>query len=262
MAITLPFEPIEILPDIRAIAIEAGERIMEVYESEFDIRRKDDHSPVTDADQAADLVILNSLKALTPKIPIITEEQVDAGNIPDISGGVFWLVDPLDGTKEFIRKNGEFTVNIALIVDSRPILGVVHAPALDITYQAAYPEPTTVERDGGLPEVIEARMPPPGGVVVVSSRSHANNEALSNFLTGVKVKDRITAGSSLKFCMIAEGKADLYPRFGRTMEWDVAAAHAVLLGASGEVELFDGGPMTYGKPGFENPHFIARGQED
>ncbi|MRG72694.1 3'(2'),5'-bisphosphate nucleotidase CysQ [Alphaproteobacteria bacterium HT1-32] len=259
---TLPFQPVDILADIRAIAIEAGDRIMEVYESEFDVRSKDDHSPVTDADHAADIVILKSLQALTPRIPIVTEEQVDAGNIPDISGGVFWLVDPLDGTKEFIRRNGEFTVNIALIADRRPVLGVVHAPALDVTYQAAFPAPSTVERDGGLPEVIEARMPPRGGLTVVSSRSHANNEALSNFLTGVKVKQRMTAGSSLKFCMIAEGKADLYPRFGRTMEWDVAAAHAVLLGASGDVELFEGGPMIYGKPGFENPHFIARGQQD
>jgi 3'(2'), 5'-bisphosphate nucleotidase len=240
-------------------ARKAGAAIMEIYHSDFAVDTKDDKSPVTAADAAGEKIILADLLALTPDLPVVAEESAAAGVIPDISGGIFWLVDPLDGTKEFIKRNGEFTVNIGLIVHGRPLLGVVYAPVLDILYLGWGPGTCLREKEG-LRQAIQCRVPGADGVVVLASRSHATSEALQEYLKGTTVASITNAGSSLKFCRLAEGDADLYPRFGPTCEWDTAAAHAVLLAAGGDVVQTDGAPFEYGKaPTFLNPSFIAKG---
>jgi 3'(2'), 5'-bisphosphate nucleotidase len=190
----------------------------------------------------------------------VAEEAVARGGTPPVPAGRFWLVDPLDGTKEFLAHNGEFTVNIALIEGGRPALGVVHAPALGLTYWADGSGRAFFEQPGEAPRAIAARAAPSDGLVVASSRSHANKAALDDYLARHTVARRIIAGSSIKFCLIARGAADLYPRFGTTMEWDTAAGHAVLAAAGGRVETTDGEQLGYGKPDFRNPHFIARGR--
>jgi len=247
---------------IERLARDAGAVILTIYNSDFEVRSKDDSSPVTEADEAAEKVILKGLKALTPDIPIVAEESVAAGTIPDISGGRFWLVDPLDGTKEFISRNGEFTVNIALIVDGEPVLGVVYAPAIGRLFSGydGSARAATQADDGGwpAPAPIHIRPAPAEGLTVVASRSHRSPET-DEFIAQFKVKDLVSAGSSLKLCLIASGEADLYPRLGRTMEWDIAADHAVLRAAGGSVTLLDGAPFRYAKPGFENPYFVAKG---
>lgn len=245
---------------IARIAEEAGRAIMAIYARDFDVEVKADSSPVTEADQVAEGIILKGLRALTPDIPIVAEEEVAAGRVPDISGGAFWLVDPLDGTREFINRNDEFTVNIALIRDGRPVLGVVHIPALNETFLAAGPGAVTLKRGNAEPQPIAARGAPAEGMTVMVSRSHLSPET-EDFLQDFTVHERKDAGSSLKFCRLAEGAADLYPRLGRTMEWDTAAGHAVLACAGGRVDRLDGTPLTYGKAEFENPHFVARGQD-
>ncbi len=255
---TPPLE--ELLQQVRDLAKQAGVTILRYYAEGVTVRAKADLSPVTEADEAAEAIILQVLAALTSAIPIVAEEAVAAGDVPDVSGGRFWLVDPLDGTREFLSRNGEFTVNIALIEQGLPILGVVHAPALGLSYAAAGPGTATRERDGGPPEPVTARATPADGAVVVASRSHGNERALEAYLANIRVKSLVKAGSSLKFCRIASGSADLYPRFGRTMEWDTAAGHAVLLAAGGSIETVDGDPLLYRKKGFENPAFIARGK--
>jgi 3'(2'), 5'-bisphosphate nucleotidase len=237
----------------------AGAAIMDIYHSDFAVETKDDKSPVTAADAAGEKIILADLARLTPDIPVVAEESAAAGSIPDIGDGPFWLVDPLDGTKEFIKRNGEFTVNIGLIVDKRPLLGVVYAPALDTLYLGWGPGTCLREKDGQREE-IRCRVPGPDGVVVLASRSHATSDALQEYLGTTKVASITNAGSSLKFCRLAEGAADLYPRLGPTCEWDTAAAHAVLLAAGGDVVQADGSPFVYGKaPTFLNPFFIAKG---
>jgi 3'(2'), 5'-bisphosphate nucleotidase len=214
---------------------------------------------VTAADEAAERLIVERLARLTPDVPIVAEEMVAAGRVPERLGGTFWLVDPLDGTREFVSRNGEFTVNIALVRDGRPALGVVHVPAQGLTYAGAGPGHATRRRGGGRPEPIACRPLPADGAVVLASRSHLTAETTA-WLDGVKVKSLAQAGSAVKFCLVAAGEADLYPRLGRTMEWDTAAGHAVLLAAGGSVETLDGRPLGYGKPGLDNPHFIARGR--
>jgi 3'(2'), 5'-bisphosphate nucleotidase len=253
-----------LLQDVEAIADRAGEVILEFYRGVCTVRTKPDASPVTAADEAAEHVILPALAALTPNVPIVSEEAAAAGAIPTVSGsgnpsGCFWLVDPLDGTKEFLRRNGEFTVNIALIEDGRPILGVVHVPALGTTYGGLVPQGTAHVRRGGIARPITVRRPPADGVIVLASRSHADSDALDAFLVDERVAGRQIAGSALKFCLVAEGIADLYPRLGRTMEWDTAAGHAVLVAAGGRVTTLDGAELVYGKAGHDNPHFVARG---
>jgi len=209
---------------------------------------------------AAEAIILPALAELLPGLPCVAEEAVSIGQIPKIDPkGRFLLVDPLDGTREFLVRNGEFTVNIALIEAGRPVLGVVHLPALGTTYIGG-PEGATLSTAGSPPQPIHARRKPADGVIVLASRAHGQNDVLERFLEGERVAERIAAGSSLKFCRLAEGIADLYPRFGRTMEWDTAAGHAVLAAAGGSVRLVDGEPLTYGKPNFINPDFIARGR--
>jgi 3'(2'), 5'-bisphosphate nucleotidase len=246
------------LHEIISIALGAGDIIKDIYGGPGEVKTKDDSSPVTQADEAAEKYILAALAELTPDIPVVAEEQAAAGTMPDISRGVFWLVDPLDGTKEFISRNGEFTVNIALVMNGNPVLGVVHAPAIGRTFYGAEDEGAFCF-EGDEARVITARPPPTDGVVVVTSRSHGAGEELDAFLGNLNVASTSPAGSSLKFCLVAAGEADVYPRFGRTMEWDTAAGQAVLMAAGGRVETAAGDPLLYGKEGVENPHFIAYG---
>jgi 3'(2'), 5'-bisphosphate nucleotidase len=250
---------IQLRDGLVATAYEAGKAIMEVYAGGFVATRKEDHSPVTAADLAAEKIIIDALADLAPGIPVVAEEQAAAFGLPGDPAARFFLVDPLDGTKEFIARNGEFTVNIALIENGVPVLGVVFLPALDEMY-AGLGDTACRWRRGGAAEPIAARLPPPGGAVMTISRSHAARELVQVENLGEHVAAAMVAGSSLKFCRIAEGVADLYPRFGPTMEWDTAAGHAILLAAGGSVATLDGRALGYGKPGFRNPHFIARGR--
>jgi 3'(2'), 5'-bisphosphate nucleotidase len=247
------------MPRLVALAHRAGEAIMEIYATDFETETKADDSPVTAADLAAEAIIEAGLTELAPDIPLVAEEAASAGRLPDISGGRFWLVDPLDGTREFVNRNAEFTVNIGLIADGAPVLGVVHAPALDLTFTGLAGAGATVTCKGGPVTAISVRPVPTGGVTIVASRRHGDPEAIDRLLRGHPVANRKTAGSSLKFCLVAEGEADIYPRFGRTMEWDTTAGQAVLTAAGGHVTDEHGAPLAYGKPGFENPPFIAWG---
>lgn len=249
--------PAELLDRLIAIAQRAGELIMEIYAGDFEVRGKDDASPVTAADERAEAYIVSALHAHWPEIPVIAEELVAAGRIPAI-GRRFWLVDPLDGTKEFIGRNGEFTVNIALIEDGIPVAGVVLAPALGRLFAGATDVGAFAEDAGGR-HPIRCRTIPAEGLTVVASRSHGDATALQAFLAGRLVATLKNAGSSLKLCLVAAGEADVYPRLGRTMEWDIAAGHAVVLAAGGTVTDLDGHALRYGKPGFDNPHFAAWG---
>ena len=240
------------------IALRAGHEILAVYASEFSVLDKADASPVTEADTRAERVILDGLAGCAPEVAVVAEESVAAGEVPDIDGGPFFLVDPLDGTKEFISRNGEFTVNIALVEDGTPTAGVVHLPALDETFWTAGDGVAWRTRGSTAAERIACRRPGSGGLVVVASRSH-RDAATDTYLERFDVAELVSAGSSLKLCRVAEGAADLYPRLGRTMEWDIAAGHAIVNAAGGSVETLDGGRLVYGKPGFDNPHFVARG---
>ncbi len=255
----MEFERIEQV--FRKLAIEAGARIMEIYEADdFDVKVKSDESPVTEADEAADALISAGLRAAFPDIALVTEEQAASHSQ---SAARFLIVDPLDGTKEFIQRRGDFTVNIALVEDGVPIRGVVYAPAKGrLFYTRA--DGQSVEEvgpfDPGAPgetAEISVRPPNPEALNVVASKSH-RDAATDAYIAKYAVSDMKSAGSSLKFCLVATGEADLYPRLGRTMEWDTAAGDAVLRGAGGQVVRFDDHTtFTYGKPGYENPFFIA-----
>lgn len=253
--------PISLLDSLHVIALDAGKAIMQVYNSNFQVDTKDDLSPVTEADRLAEDLITARIKAdITDQFPIIGEEAFADGHAPDISDAPFWLVDPLDGTKEFVSRNGEFTVNIALIDAGRPVLGVVHAPAIGQIYLGS-PHGAFADLDGTGPKPIHCRRWPPRGLTALVSRSHKSPETEA-YLETLTIHEEISAGSSLKFCTVARGLADIYPRLGRTMEWDTAAGHAVLRAAGGTVTDMNGRDLTYGKPGFENPHFIAKGGEN
>src|SRR3954469_12679662 len=249
------------------IAWHAGEIIMAHYAAGVEARQKDDKSPVTAADEDAERYILERLRNQWPDIPIVAEEEAAAGKVSEI-GARFFLVDPLDGTKEFISRNGEFTVNIAEIENGRPVRGVVYLPAKKRLFIGEAPgSGFEVTTQAGIPpdfpraKPISARPAPADGLVAVASRSHRDYQT-EEYLKNYPVKDFAAAGSSLKFCLIAAGKADIYPRLGRTMEWDVAAGHAVLAAAGGNVTTVDGRPFTYGKveEKFANPFFVARGR--
>ena len=249
---------LDLLEQVGDIAKQAGLEIMKIYETDFQVEEKADSSPVTEADRAAEELIERSIRmGISEQYPIIGEEAFAAGNAPDISGTPFWLVDPLDGTKEFVKRNGEFTVNIAIIDAGRPVLGIIHAPVLGLTYwgAAAGVFMQTGDEDE---RTITCRQAPADGLTAMVSRSHRSAE-LGDFLADYAITGETTSGSSIKFCRIAEGEADLYPRLGRTMEWDTAAGHAILRFAGGNVTDLDGNELTYGKAGFENPHFIAKG---
>jgi 3'(2'), 5'-bisphosphate nucleotidase len=252
--------PSALLVGIRAIALEAGALILRYYAEGAESHLKADGSPVTQADQAAEALILPALARLLPGVPVVAEEAAAAGVVPDVSGGRFWLVDPLDGTKEFLGRNGEFTVNIALIEAGRPVLGVVLAPVLGDLYAGAEGLGAILARAGDADRPIAARPAPATDWIAVGSRSHGDKAAEARYLAGFPVTTRQARGSSLKFCLVAEGQADIYPRFGETHEWDTAAGHAVLAAAGGRVEVIGGGVLGYGKPGFLNPPFVARGQ--
>ncbi len=248
------------LPDIEAlvqIVREAGRIVMDVYQGTIDVRTKADASPVTEADERAEAFIVPALRALAPGVPVVAEEMAARGQA-DAIGSRFWLVDPLDGTREFIDRNGEFTVNVALVEDGRPVLGVVGAPALGRLFAGVVGQGAWVDDDRGR-RAIRVRPVPAQGLTVVASRSHGNAVELERYLAGLCVDRLVNAGSSLKLCLIAAGEADLYPRQGRTMEWDIAAGHAVLAAAGGLVLTLQGEPLGYGKRGFENPHFAAWG---
>ena len=253
--------------DLNPIMLAAGAEIMRIYATDFAVSGKADHSPVTEADQRAEAIILAGLAKIAPDIPIVAEEEAAAGRVP-ATARRFFLVDPLDGTKEFISKNGEFTVNIALIEDGEPIQGAVFAPAIGKLYWGARGEGAYVAdvKDGvlGASKPIRVRLPAPEGLSAIGSRSHGGAETQA-YLEAFTVRDFVSAGSSLKFCLIAEGTADIYPRMGRTMEWDTAAGDAVLRAAGGRVETLERSALVYGKrdqPGesdFANPHFVAFG---
>lgn len=252
--------PLVLLDGIAAIARAAGQVVMQVYATDFAVRGKDDASPVTEADERAEKLIVEGLLKLAPQIPIVAEEAVAAGCTP-VLGDCFWLVDPLDGTKEFVSRNGEFTVNIALIEHGVPVLGVVLAPALGAQgqlYAGAQGSGAWMD-DGSGRRAIACRAAPSEGLTVVASRSHGDPTELEAFLANYKVACTANAGSSLKLCLLASGVADLYPRLSRTMEWDIAAGHAVLLAAGGQVLDLRGQPLRYGKPGLDNPSFVASG---
>ncbi len=240
----------------------AGVAILEVYNAVDapDVRRKADESPVTRADERAEAIIVEMLRATAPAIPVIAEETAEREGLPGAPPPSFWLVDPLDGTKEFLRRNGEFTVNIALVEGDRPVLGVVHVPALAETFAAAGAGTATRQRGDATPQPIAARAVPRRGAVVVHSRSHENNEKFDAYLATLDQPTTRVSGSAIKFGLVAAGEADLYPRFGPTMEWDTAAGQAVLEAAGGSVMTPEGAPFRYGKPGFRNMGFFARGR--
>jgi 3'(2'), 5'-bisphosphate nucleotidase len=243
----------------------AGGAIMAIYATDFSVHAKSDASPVTAADEAAEKIILGDLAAIAPRIPVVAEEAVAAGKVPVIADR-FFLVDPLDGTKEFISRRDEFTVNVALIENGAPVMGVVFAPARHELYwgdvRAGKAGRIDADPDGTMPSLgnaISARPAPAHGLVAVASRSHRTPET-DAFLANYPVSEFRSIGSSLKFCLVATGEADIYPRLGTTMEWDTAAGHAVLAAAGGTVTGLEGEPFRYGKPGFRNGNFVARGR--
>lgn len=247
------------------ICLEAAIPVMEVYESDFTAEQKADKSPVTEADKRAEDVILKALAKLMPDVPVLAEESFEAGVRPSVEDE-FLLVDPVDGTKEFIAKRGEFTINIALIRKGAPVAGAVYAPALNQLYlggetafTGAFKPGDTLQDDWLSPA--QTRRKPESGMTAVMSRSHADEQTKA-FAEAQGVTEAISAGSSLKFCKLAEGAADLYPRFGPTMEWDTAAGHAVLNAAGGAVTEPDGAPFRYGKTeaGYKNGAFVAWAQ--
>ncbi|MEM9717199.1 MAG: 3'(2'),5'-bisphosphate nucleotidase CysQ [Pseudomonadota bacterium] len=251
----------EICVKFRELALLAGEEILDVYaRPDMGVEAKADDSPVTEADRRADDVIYAGLSAAFPEIPIVTEEKSATHSLNETT---FFIVDPLDGTKEFIKRRGDFTVNIALVEDGVPTLGVVYAPAKKRLFLTK-PGGGATEEIGSFSvdtfgdvadiSVMEARA---SDIKVVASKSH-RDAATDDYINKYDLGDFLAAGSSLKFCLVASGEAHLYPRLGRTMEWDTAAGHAVLLAAGGQVVRFDDHtPLTYGKSGFENPFFLA-----
>ncbi|OJW28298.1 MAG: 3'(2'),5'-bisphosphate nucleotidase [Rhodospirillales bacterium 69-11] len=241
------------------LAEKAGAAILAIRARGFDVQRKEDRSVVTEADHAAEAIIVAGLRAAEPDIPVIAEEEVAGGRITAASP-IFWLVDPLDGTREFAAGNDEFAVNIGLVRHGEPVLGVVGIPAAGELFGGIVGRGAWKRTDDG--EVpVAARVPPPEGLTVLASRHHGDSTQLKEFLGERRVARMVNYGSSVKFCRLAEGLADLYPRFGRTMEWDTCAPQVVLEAAGGSVRTMQGARLRYGKPGWENPHFVCAGRE-
>jgi 3'(2'), 5'-bisphosphate nucleotidase len=255
-------DPARWLEEVVVIATEAGRRILDVYERQFDVSRKDDGSPLTDADRAAHEVIVERLAALTPAIPVLSEESARIEYRERAGWQRFWLVDPLDGTKEFVNRNGEFTVNIALIDNGAPVLGVVYVPVTGVCYLAVHGQGAWKQTGGCDRQPIHVRNYRGGHATVVASRSH-RGDAVDKFLANLKARegeyDTASLGSSLKLCRVAEGAADVYPRLGPTSEWDTAAAQCVVESAGGRVTDLDGQPLRYNKPSILNPWFLVTG---
>jgi 3'(2'), 5'-bisphosphate nucleotidase len=243
-----------------AAALKVGPAILDIYREDFAVRRKADQSPVTLADERAEATILELLERETPDIACIAEERVAAFGSPGAVPRRFWAIDPLDGTKEFVGRNDEFTVNIGLIEDGAPVLGVVFAPAFDLLYAACGPGTARRRQGGDAFMSVAARRVPESGAVVIHSRSHVDSKRIAEFMAGLPGATRQICGSAIKFCRLAAGEADLYPRFGTTMEWDTAAGQAILEAAGGSVATLDGKRLSYGKPDFRNPDFIAWGR--
>ena len=251
-----------LLPPVLEAVAAAGTAILEVYATAHQVEYKADDSPLTRADRAAHDILAARLAAITPGLPVLSEEH-DGGHPRAVRGPwrEYWLVDPLDGTREFISRNGEFTVNVALVRDHRPVLGVVAAPALGLTYYAAEGVGAFRRADGGLPEPIHVR-PAADPLVVVGSRSH-RGDSLDSVLAKLGPHELRPMGSALKFCLVAEGAADFYPRLGPTSEWDTAAAQAVVETAGGSVTTLDGRPLRYNeRDTLLNPHFMAFGDRE
>jgi len=246
------------------LARRAGSVILAVRARGFATTRKTDASPVTEADHAAELVIVEALRAATPGIPVVAEEEMAAGHVC-AEHHEYWLVDPLDGTREFAAGRDEFTVNIGLVRDGRAVLGAVGVPALGELFGgligATPAQSRAWKRTTSGEHSIRARKPPGDGIHVLASRHYATDPRLDQFLSGRTVASVVNMGSALKILRVAEGAADLYPRFGRTMEWDTAAPHAVLEAAGGQVRQMDGSTLLYGKSEWENPPFVCIGRE-
>lgn len=245
---------LRLLDDLADAARDAGEAILQVVRRGFDVEAKRDASPVTEADRAAELIILAALARAAPGVPVIAEEEVAAGRIP-AHGDTFFLVDPLDGTKEFVRGGDDYTVNIGLIEGGEPSLGVVFAPASGRLHGGCVGEGAWL-MEGSSRRSVRTRERG-AELAAVASKSHLNQATVDYLESAVGSCDRVSVGSSLKFCIVAEGKADIYPRLSPTSEWDTAAGHAVLLAAGGRVDGPDGGPLRYGKPAFLNRAFVA-----
>lgn len=251
----------EILLDrVIAIAREAGRAILDIYQTNFEVSYKDDKSPLTLADKRAHQIIEQGLKALEPQFSILSEEGRDIPYEERKNWEYFWLVDPLDGTKEFIKRNGEFTVNIALIHKNRPVLGVIYSPVKDLMYYAEEGKGAFKLEGEKLTKLNADKKATAGknGYRVIVSRSHMTPE-VEEFLKGIPIKEKISAGSSLKFCLVAEGKADIYPRFSPTMEWDTAAGQVIVEQAGGVVLNKDSGEsLKYNKKNLKNQYFISK----
>ena len=247
------------LPQVIAIARQAGDAIMQVYCGDIEVQRKQDRTPLTEADLAAHRVIEQGLRAMTPQLPVLSEESAVVPYAVRRGWQRYWLVDPLDGTREFIKRNGEFTVNIALIEQGRSVLGVVYAPDRDLLYYACSGHGAHKAINGQPPAPIYARALDLQHVIVAGSRSHAD-ERLQGFLRNLCAPELISLGSSLKICLVAEGKADVYPRLGPTSEWDTAAAQCVLEQAGGYLADRSGATLMYNsKESLLNPEFFAGG---
>ena len=247
----------KLIEALLTLSEEAGRAILGVYDGPIKVTVKADESPLTQADQAAHRVIEQALEQLTPQWPVVSEESSPERQQLRTQSPCYWLVDPLDGTKEFIQRNGEFTVNIALIRDGAPVFGVVHVPVLGVTYWGGAAIGAWRRSDRGV-DAIQVRQPLPGEpLTVVGSRSHSNAQTEA-YLAALGNYELISVGSSLKFCLLAEGRAHLYPRLAPTCEWDTAAAQAVLEGAGGRVETLEGTPLRYSKADILNPFFVAR----
>jgi len=248
----------DLLPAVEDLARRAGSAIVALYQTDTPTIFKGDGSPVTAADHASDAILTPGLSALTPDIPVVSEEGVEAGIVPDVSGGSFWLVDPLDGTKEFISGSGEFTVLIGLIENGIPVLGVMYGPVQDTLYAAAAPG-IAWEVLKGERTALKARLPPADGLLTVTSSFRWPSERLEKYLATLSIAERLRRRSAFKFADVAAGRADLYPGFGLSYEWDTAAGHALVLAAGGSVTRVDGSLLAYGKEGFRNPDILVRG---
>jgi 3'(2'), 5'-bisphosphate nucleotidase len=252
----------QLLPQLVDLARRAGDAILAVYAGDIAVTTKDDASPLTQADLASHRVIRAALAELTPDIPLLSEESAEIPFATRRRWSEYWLVDPLDGTREFINRNGEFTVNIALVREHRPVLGVVHVPVRGQTYWGVVGDGAWKQDGGSEPVSIHTRRPPAEVPIVVGSRSHANPK-LEAALKPIGEHQMVSMGSSLKFCLVAEGAADLYPRLGPTSEWDTAAAQAVVEAAGGRVLELDGAPLSCNqKDSYLNPWFIVVGDPD
>ena len=252
-----PIEPRSLLQDIVEIARLAGEAILQFYGRQIDVTSKDDSSPLTQADLASHRLIRDALHSLLPGMPFLSEESAAIDFAERSTWQDYWLVDPLDGTKEFIKRNGEFTINIALVRRHEPLIGVVHVPVTNVTYWGIANDGAGHIDPAGRTRAIAVRTPCAEPVIVVGSRSHANPK-LEQYLAPLGSYEFVSMGSSLKFCLVAEGKADFYPRLGPTSEWDTAAAHAVVNAAGGSVVTLDGQPLRYNcKPSLLNPEFLV-----